>query len=94
MAKLRVKFTFPPDQIKEPVIYEVGKRFEELRGGLLVVQLKTNGPAAHVRIVAAREAEPGDDRQARGADDPAGDDRSGRHGRHGGRRNDDGPNHT
>ncbi len=28
MAKLRVKFTFPPDQIKEPVIYEVGKRFD------------------------------------------------------------------
>ena len=27
MAKLRVKFTFPADQIKEPVIYEVGKRF-------------------------------------------------------------------
>ena len=28
MAKLRVKFTFPPDQIKEPVIWEVGKRFD------------------------------------------------------------------
>ena len=28
MAKLRVKFTFPPEQIKEPVIYEVGKRFD------------------------------------------------------------------
>jgi hypothetical protein len=28
MPKLRVKFTFPPDQIKEPVIYEVGKRFD------------------------------------------------------------------
>ena len=28
MAKLRVKFTFPPDQIKEPIIYEVGKRFD------------------------------------------------------------------
>ena len=28
MAKRRVKFTFPPDQIKEPVIWEVGKRFE------------------------------------------------------------------
>ena len=28
MAKLRVKFTFPADQIKEPVIYEVGKRFD------------------------------------------------------------------
>jgi ABC-type methionine transport system ATPase subunit len=27
MAKLRVKFTFPQDQVKEPVIYEVGKRF-------------------------------------------------------------------
>ena len=28
MAKLRVKFTFPPDQIKQPVIWEVGKRFD------------------------------------------------------------------
>jgi ABC-type methionine transport system ATPase subunit len=28
MAKLRVKFTFPPEQIQEPVIYEVGKRFD------------------------------------------------------------------
>ena len=28
MAKMRVKFTFPPDQVKEPVIYEVGKRFD------------------------------------------------------------------
>jgi hypothetical protein len=28
MAKMRVKFTFPPDQIKEPVIWEVGKRFD------------------------------------------------------------------
>lgn len=28
MAKLRVKFTFPPEQVKEPVIYEVGKRFD------------------------------------------------------------------
>ena len=28
MAKLRVKFTFPPEQIKEPVICEVGKRFD------------------------------------------------------------------
>jgi hypothetical protein len=28
MAKLRVKFTFPPEQIKEPVIWEVGKRFD------------------------------------------------------------------
>ena len=28
MAKLRVKFTFPPEQIKEPVIYEVGRRFD------------------------------------------------------------------
>src|SRR6476620_2760060 len=28
MPKLRVKFTFPPEQIKEPVIYEVGKRFD------------------------------------------------------------------
>ena len=28
MAKIRVKFTFPPDQIREPVIYEVGKRFD------------------------------------------------------------------
>jgi hypothetical protein len=28
MARLRVKFTFPPEQIKEPVIYEVGKRFD------------------------------------------------------------------
>ncbi|HEX5139955.1 MAG TPA: NIL domain-containing protein [Dehalococcoidia bacterium] len=28
MATLRVKFTFPPDQIKEPIIYEVGKRFD------------------------------------------------------------------
>jgi hypothetical protein len=28
MAKIRVKFTFPPDQIKEPVIWEVGKRYD------------------------------------------------------------------
>jgi hypothetical protein len=28
MAKVRVKFTFPPEQVKEPVIYEVGKRFD------------------------------------------------------------------
>jgi ABC-type methionine transport system ATPase subunit len=28
MAKMRVKFTFPHDQIREPVIYEVGKRFD------------------------------------------------------------------
>jgi len=28
MARLRVKFTFPPDQIKEPIIWEVGKRFD------------------------------------------------------------------
>ena len=28
MAKMWVKFTFPPDQIREPVIYEVGKRFD------------------------------------------------------------------
>ncbi len=27
MAKQRVKFTFPEDQITEPVIYEIGKRF-------------------------------------------------------------------
>jgi len=30
MPRLRVKFTFPPEQIKEPVIYEVGKRFHLL----------------------------------------------------------------
>lgn len=28
MAKLRVKFTFPPERVKEPVIYEVGKRYD------------------------------------------------------------------
>ncbi|HLF72316.1 MAG TPA: NIL domain-containing protein [Dehalococcoidia bacterium] len=28
MAKLRVKFTFPQDKIKDPVIWEVGRRFE------------------------------------------------------------------
>ncbi len=28
MAKMRVKFTFPPEQIREPVIWEVGKRFD------------------------------------------------------------------
>lgn len=28
MATMRVKFTFPPDQIKEPIIWEVGKRFD------------------------------------------------------------------
>ena len=28
MARLRVKFTFPPDQITEPIIWEVGKRFD------------------------------------------------------------------
>jgi hypothetical protein len=28
MAKMRVKFTFPPEQIREPIIWEVGKRFD------------------------------------------------------------------
>jgi hypothetical protein len=28
MAKLRVKFTYSPDTITEPVIWEVGKRFD------------------------------------------------------------------
>jgi hypothetical protein len=28
MATARVKFTFPPDQIREPIIWEVGKRFD------------------------------------------------------------------
>ena len=28
MAKVRVKFTFPPEQIREPIIWEVGKRFD------------------------------------------------------------------
>ncbi len=28
MARLRVKFTFPPEQIKQPVIWEIGKRFD------------------------------------------------------------------
>lgn len=28
MAKLRVKFTFPPERITEPVIWEVGRRFD------------------------------------------------------------------
>lgn len=28
MAKLRVKFTFPPERIQEPIIWEVGKRFD------------------------------------------------------------------
>ena len=28
MAKKRVKFTFPTDLISEPVIYELGKKFE------------------------------------------------------------------
>ena len=28
MANLKVKFTFPPEQVREPVIYEVGKRFD------------------------------------------------------------------
>jgi hypothetical protein len=28
MARLRVKFTFPQDLIKEPIIWEVGKRFD------------------------------------------------------------------
>ena len=28
MAKARVKFTFPPEQIREPIIWEVGKRFD------------------------------------------------------------------
>jgi len=27
MARLRVKFTFPQELIKEPVIYEIGKRY-------------------------------------------------------------------
>lgn len=28
MARLRVKFTYPPERVQEPIIYEVGKRFE------------------------------------------------------------------
>lgn len=28
MAKQRVKFTFPPDLITEPVIYQLGKQFD------------------------------------------------------------------
>ena len=28
MARLRVKFTYSPDTITEPIIYEVGKRFD------------------------------------------------------------------
>jgi ABC-type methionine transport system ATPase subunit len=28
MAKVRVKFTFPAEQIREPIIWEVGKRFD------------------------------------------------------------------
>ena len=28
MTKRRVKFTFPQELIKEPVIYEVGRKFE------------------------------------------------------------------
>jgi ABC-type methionine transport system ATPase subunit len=28
MAKLRVKFTFPQERITEPVIWEVGRRFD------------------------------------------------------------------
>jgi hypothetical protein len=27
MAKQRVKFTFPPDKITEPIIFELGKQF-------------------------------------------------------------------
>jgi ABC-type methionine transport system ATPase subunit len=27
MAKLRVKFTFPPDLVTQPVIYNMGKQF-------------------------------------------------------------------
>jgi hypothetical protein len=28
MARLRVKFTYSPDTITEPIIWEVGKRFD------------------------------------------------------------------
>jgi L-aspartate semialdehyde sulfurtransferase ferredoxin len=28
MARLRVKFTFPQEQITEPIIWEVGKKFD------------------------------------------------------------------
>jgi hypothetical protein len=28
MAKRRVKFTFPPDLVKQPVIYNLGQEFE------------------------------------------------------------------
>ena len=28
MARLRVKFTFPQELVREPIIWEVGKRFE------------------------------------------------------------------
>lgn len=27
MSKLRVKFTFPPERVTEPVIYNLGKQF-------------------------------------------------------------------
>ena len=28
MARLRVKFTFPPDLVREPIIWEIGRRFD------------------------------------------------------------------
>ena len=28
MAKLRVKFTFPSEQVTEPVIWQIGKQFD------------------------------------------------------------------
>lgn len=28
MARLRVRFTFPPDLIRRPLIWELGKRFD------------------------------------------------------------------
>jgi ABC-type methionine transport system ATPase subunit len=28
MAKRRIKFTFPPDLVKQPVIYNIGQEFE------------------------------------------------------------------
>ena len=28
MGKQRVKFSFPPDKVKEPIIYQLGRRYE------------------------------------------------------------------
>ena len=56
-SKTRVKFTFPPKLIKEPIIYNLGKKFEivtnirraEVEGNKGWVVLELEGPEAEVK---------------------------------------------